>query len=236
MSQTFDIPNLGTIIPELGIWVRALASSGKQSATGKSTQQRGSSLADALFTSTQQKVLGLLFGQPDRSFFVTEIMALVNSGRGAVQRELARLETGGLINVSKVGNQKHFQANDESPLFDELCGIVRKTVGLAEPLKAAVDSLPGEVALALIYGSIARKADSSASDVDLMIVADDVTLEDVFVAMAPAEQRLDRQISPTLYSQQEFSRRLEDKNAFLMRVLSGPNIILVGQIDGERQA
>jgi len=90
-----------------------------------------SSLADALFTATQQKVLGVLFGQPDRSFFVTQIMELANAGRGAVQRELERLRQGGLVTVRNVGTQKHFQANPDSPLFDELCGIVQKTVGLA---------------------------------------------------------------------------------------------------------
>jgi len=100
-----------------------------------------SSLADALFTSTQQKVLGLLFGQPGRSFFVTEIMKMVKAGSGAVQRELHRLEAAGLVTIRMQGNQKHYQANSDSPLFDEICSIVKKTVGLEEPLKAALESL-----------------------------------------------------------------------------------------------
>jgi hypothetical protein len=100
-------------------------------------------LADALFTSTQQKVLGLLFGQPDRSFFVTEIMGLVKAGSGAVQRELHRLEHAGLVSVQMHGNQKHYQANRKSPLYDEICSIVQKTVGLEEPLRTAVESMPG---------------------------------------------------------------------------------------------
>jgi predicted transcriptional regulator len=99
---------------------------------------RGSAMADALFTSTQQRVLGLLFGQPDRSFFVTELMALVDSGRGAVQRELERLSESGLVIVTKVGNRKHCQANKDSPVFEELRSIISKTVGLQEPV-----SLPG---------------------------------------------------------------------------------------------
>jgi hypothetical protein len=98
---------------------------------------RGPAMADALFTSTQQRVLGFLFGQPDRSFFVTELMALVDSGRGAVQRELERLSESGLVIVTKVGNQKHCQANKDSPLFEELRSIISKTVG------AQTISLPG---------------------------------------------------------------------------------------------
>ncbi|MFQ6005987.1 MAG: nucleotidyltransferase domain-containing protein [Woeseia sp.] len=190
-------------------------------------------LADALFTSTQQKVLGLLFGQPDRSFFVTQIMELANSGRGAVQRELQRLESAGLVSVRMQGNQKHFQANRDSPLFNEICSIVRKTVGLEGPLKEAVESLPGTVYLALIYGSVAKRADTSASDVDLLIVANELTLEEVYAVLSPAEELLDRKVNPTLYTSEEFDRRRARGNAFLKRVLSGPVIVLSGTINGE---
>ena len=218
MSHHIDIPNLGTIIPKLGIYMTALSSS---------------SLADALFTSTQQKVLGLLFGQPDRSFFVTQVMELAKSGRGAVQRELQRLKSSGLVSVQMHGNQKHYQANPDSPLFDEICSIVRKTVGLEEPLRVAVDSLPGTIHLALIYGSVAKRTDTSASDVDLLIVADELTLEGVYAALSTAEQVLDRKVNPTLYTSEEFNRRRARGNSFLMRVLDGPVIILSGSIDGE---
>lgn len=192
-----------------------------------------SSLADALFTSTQQKVLGLLFGQPGRSFFVTQIMGLVKAGSGAVQRELRRLEQAGLVSVQMHGNQKHYQANRESPLFEELCSIVRKTVGLEEPLRAAVESLTGPVRLVLVYGSVAKRTDTSDSDIDLLIVADELTLEDVFTALTDAEQRLGRRINPTLYSSEEFDRRRSGGNGFLDRVLSGPVIVLSGTIDDE---
>lgn len=189
-------------------------------------------LADALFTSTQQKVLGLLFGQPDRSFFVTQVMGLAKSGRGAVQRELQRLESAGLVSVEMHGNQKHYQANSASPLFDEICSIVRKTVGLEAPLKAAVESLPGKIHLALIYGSVARRADTAASDIDLLIVADELTLEEVYAALSPAEELLGRKIQPSLYTSEEFDRRLARGNAFLKRVLEGPVTILFGSVDG----
>jgi predicted nucleotidyltransferase len=197
------------------------------------TAASSSSLADALFTSTQQKVLGLLFGQPERSFFVTEIMGLVKAGSGAVQRELHRLERAGLLSVQMHGNQKHYQANRKSPLYDEICSIVQKTVGLEDPLRAAVESLPGTVHLALIYGSVAKRKDTSASDIDLLIVADELTLEDVYAALSPAEQLLDRKVNPTVYTSEEFNRRRTRGNSFLKRVLDGPVINLSGSIDGE---
>lgn len=213
--------------------MKASPASQKASFSHRSPASEQPSLADALFTSTQQKVLGLLFGQPDRSFFVTQIMALVNAGRGAVQRELYRLEVSGLATVQMIGTQKHYQANRNSPLFAELCSIVRKTVGLEEPLRTAVASLPGKVILAMIYGSVANRTDTSASDIDLLLVSDDLTLEDVYTALAPAEKLLDRRLSPTLYTTQEYDRRREQENPFLVRVLCGPKIILTGSTDAE---
>ena len=119
---------------------------GKSKSSFAPTPQAG--LAGALFTGTQQRVLGLLFGQPDRSFYATELIKLAGVGSGAVQRELARLAQSRLVTVKPVGNQKHYQANPASPIYDELCGVVRKTVGLAEPGAGA----PAEPRTALVEG------------------------------------------------------------------------------------
>ncbi len=204
----------------------------QRSSKSEGRVERRSTLADALFTSTQQRVLALLFGQPNRTFFVTEVVTLANSGRGAVQRELARLAHSHLVKVSKVGNQKHYQANRNSPLFDELRSIIEKTVGLQEPLRAALEVLSSKVHLALIYGSIAKQSDTADSDVDLLLVSDDLTLEEVYAALAPAEKVLDRRVNPMLYSSRDFSQRRKSRNAFLSRVFDGPTIVLSGSVDG----
>jgi predicted nucleotidyltransferase len=191
-------------------------------------QARQSSLADAIFTSTQQRVLAPLFGQPGKSFFVTQIMELANSGRGAVQRELERLRSGGLVNVTMMGTQKHYQANPASPLFDELCGIVRKTFGLEEPLREAVTALSAPIRLAAIYGSVAKGLETSSSDVDILIVSDELTLEEVYSVMDSVESSLSRQVNPTLYTNAEFERKRTKTSSFLAKVLSGPLIVLAG--------
>jgi predicted nucleotidyltransferase len=193
---------------------------------------RKSSLADALFTSTQQRVLALLFGQPDRSFYVNEIMGLADSGRGAVQRELGRLGQSGLVTITKVGNQKHYQANKSSPLYDELCSIIKKTVGLEGPVRAALNPLAEKISLALIYGSIAKEADTAASDIDLLLVSDELTLEEIYAVLAPLEELLNRRVNPTLYTSKEFNHRQKAKNAFVARLLEGPIIVLWGSVDG----
>jgi predicted nucleotidyltransferase len=191
------------------------------------------SLTDALFSSTQRRVLGLLFGQPQRSFFATEIIGRVGAGSGAVQREMRKLADSGLVHVSWVGNQKHFQANPASPIFHELCSLIRKTVGLTEPLRHALEPLREHIELALVYGSVAKGKETAASDVDLMLVSDSLSLEEVYRVVATAEQALGRKVSPTLYTSEEFSRRRRDGNPFLDRVLGGETILLIGTLADE---
>jgi predicted nucleotidyltransferase len=188
-------------------------------------------LADALFTGTQQRVLGLLFGQPERSFYATEVIGLAGMGSGAVQRELARLVQSGLVTVRSVGNQRHYQANPDSPLFVELCGIVLKTVGLAEPLREALQPLAGQIDAAFVYGSTAKGQGAAASDIDLMIVSDTLTYGDTFAALEAVGARLGRPVNPTLLSRRDLARRLEENSAFVTRVLAQPKIWLIGGAD-----
>lgn len=192
---------------------------------------RGQGLADALFSSTQQRVLGLIFGQPDRSFYATELIGLVGSGSGAVQRELARLEQSGLVTVKRVGTQKHYQANPDSPVFAELSGIVRKTVGLAAPLRQALAPFVDQIVAAFVYGSIAKRQETSASDIDLLIVSDTLHFADLYSALEPVGTRLGRAINPTIYNRKQWARRVQGDSAFIKRVLEQPKLWVIGTDD-----
>ena len=186
------------------------------------------STADALFPAARQRVLAVLFGSPDRSFYANELIALARSGTGAVQRELASLLAAGLITVRDQGNQKHYQANAASPVFAELRGLVLKTVGLADVLRAALAPLAGQITRAFVYGSVARREDTAASDVDVLIVSDALGYAEVFGALESAAQTLGRTINPTLYTRAELARRRAQDNAFVTRVLDQPRIWLMG--------
>lgn len=190
------------------------------------------SIADALFTTTQQRLFSLLFGQPDRSFYLTELVKLAQVGSGGVQRELLRLEHTGLVTANSIGNQKHYQANPDSPLFYELTGIVKKTVGLKQPLLDALAPVRKKIVLAFVYGSVAKANDTSSSDIDLLIVSDELALTDVFSILTPLESKLGRQVNPTLYNSKEFSDKRKTKKGFIAKVLSAPIIELIGSIDG----
>jgi predicted nucleotidyltransferase len=187
--------------------------------------------ADALFTKTQQRVLGVLFGQPERSFYANEIIGLVASGSGTVQRELARLEAAALITVRKQGNQKHFQANRDAPIFDELRGIVLKTFGVVDVLRSALQELLPTIEVAFIYGSVAKGSERAGSDIDLMVVGAVPSNGALLEALSPASAQLGRAINPTLYTPDEFAQRISDGKSFIMRVLEQPKIFVKGSDD-----
>jgi len=189
------------------------------------------SLADALFSKVQQNVLGLLYGQPDSDFHTNEIIRLTQSGTGAVQRELAKLTAVGLLIVKQVGNQKRYQANRATPLFSELRSIVLKTFGLADVIREVLSPLTQQIHLAFIYGSIAKQVDTASSDIDLMLISDNLTYAEIFQLLESAETKLGRKINPTFYSSAEWTRKYQERNNFVTQILKQPKIFLIGTED-----
>lgn len=185
-------------------------------------------LAGALFPKGRQRVLAVLFGNPGRSFYANEVIALAQSGTGAVQRELAALSEAGLLTVTRQGNQKHYQANADAPVFAELRGLVLKTMGLADVLSAALVPLASQIDLAFVYGSVARQQDTAHSDIDVMIVSAELGYAEVFGALENASATLGRPVNPTLYTPAELTKRISQDNAFVTRVLQQPKIWLIG--------
>ncbi len=196
---------------------------------------RTTGLADALFTATQQRVLSLLFGQADQSFIQQDLIERAGVGSGGVRRELARLVESGLVTTRVVGRQKLFQANRAAPIFSELRGIVLKTVALTDPLRAALRPLLKRIDLALVYGSVARGEDRAPSDIDLLVVAEDLPLEKLFAQLSRVEKKLGRKINPIMYTRADFERRRQSGNPFLKKVLAGKHLILIGSVDDDGQ-
>lgn len=194
----------------------------------KKTLPTSPRMADALFPQVRQRVLAVLFGNPGRSFYANEVIALAQSGTGAVQRELLALSGAGLVTVSKQGNQKHYQANAAAPVFAELRGLVLKTMGLVDVLKIALAPLLPHIELAFVYGSVAKQQDTAHSDIDVMIVSASLGYADVFGALESAATTLGRKVNPTLYAPTEIAKRISQDNAFVTRVLQQPKIWLIG--------
>lgn len=211
-----DIPKMGMIIPKMGT---------------KRTRAGAGGLAGALFTPVQRRVLGLLFGQPSKAFGSAELIRRAGSGTGAAHRQLQRLEKAGLVRVTRVGNQKHYQANPDSPIFPELHGLVVKTVALVEPLRAALAGLEKKIACAFVYGSVARSTERAGSDIDLLVVSDELSSPDLYAALESAEKALARTIQPTVMSRAEWVSKRSGRDSFARRIAGQPKIFVIGSED-----
>ena len=189
----------------------------------------GLSISSALFTSTQQRVLGLLFGRAGQSFHTNEIVRLSRSGSGAVNRELKKLASAGLLTATRRGNQMLYQANPDSPVFAELRGLIAKTSGVADHVRLVLAPLAGQIHLAFIYGSVARGTEGPGSDVDLLVISDTLSYGDIYPALADAEASIGRPVNPSVYSLSEWRKRVDEENPFVTRVMAQPRILLIGK-------
>jgi predicted nucleotidyltransferase len=192
------------------------------------------SVGDLLFGQTRGRVLALLYGAPDETFFVRQIARNVETSVGTVQRELALLADAGLINRSAVGSQVFYQANQEHPEFPELRALLAKTTGVFQMLKAALVPLSSHISLAFVYGSVARGEEKAVSDIDLMVIGA-VSLDEVLDAVGPVEKRLSRPVNPTIYSLDDLKARLHAGNHFLQSLNNSKKVFLIGDEDEFRK-
>jgi predicted nucleotidyltransferase len=193
--------------------------------------QRSSGLIDALFSKVQQRVLSIFFSRPSARYQLSQVIALAHSGRGAVQRELESLVRAGILHQSVVDGRKLYEANRQSPIFEELHGLILKTVGLLEPLTKALQPLAKKMDVAFIYGSVAKGEDSAKSDIDLMVIAHEVAYSEVYEALQKAEKKLRRPINPNIMTPGEWKQKLSEKNSFVGRVSQQPKLFVFGSED-----
>lgn len=186
-------------------------------------------LAHAIFSARQARLFRWLFGQPERSFFVNELMRLTGLGSASVQQELKRLTQPGIVLSTRKGNLRMFQANPLSPVYRELVSLTRKTCGVDAMLREALVPLRPKLVQAFIYGSVARQEDTSSSDVDVLLVGFGLSLAEVLEQLQPAEQALARRVNPTCFTPQEFVQRQADPDSFVSKVMAQPTINLLSE-------
>ncbi len=186
-----------------------------------------SQLGDALFTETQQRVLGLLYGRPDRSFYTNEILRRTGMGVATIKRELDRMRNAGILTLTRVGNQHHYQADPRCPIYSELIAIVKKTFGVTEVIRQALVGLQDKISWAFVYGSIASGKETAGSDIDLMIIGD-VEFAGVVGALSKAQDTLGREINPKIFSEKEWLRMKKRDDAFYKEVMNKARIDVLG--------
>ncbi len=191
------------------------------------TARADNSLGNALFSGVQQRLLALIFGHPERSFYMSEIVRQLRSGTGAVERELKRLQKSGLVSMECIGNQKHYRANPNSPIFHELHGIIQKTVGLKEPLQRALQEHANQIKIAFVYGSVAKQSDTVNSDIDLMVIGDGLVYSDLYLALQDAEKTIGRPVNPSILDLDEWKKK-RGNSAFFQKIVGQPKIFIFG--------
>ena len=209
------VPKKGTIVPTMGT-------------------AHIDNLSATLFGKTRRAVLSLLYGHTDESFYIRHILRVVNAGHGAVQRELKQLDDAGIIRRTIQGQQVYYQANDKCPIFNELKNIIRKTFGVADVIRKSLETLTDKIDIAFIFGSVARSTDNKASDIDLIIIGE-ITFDDAVSTLSKAEDELQREVNPAVYSAAEFRKRVTEKHHFIADVLEGDKIFVIGDEDELRR-
>ena len=191
--------------------------------------RKNSTLA-AIISPTRQAVLTTLFLRPDKAWYLSELAAYLGTGPSSLQREIDALVRVGILEKRVDGRRTYIKANEYSPIFPELRGLIEKTSGIVPTLREAITGTKG-LEIGFIYGSLARGEEGAASDVDLMLIGA-VSTMDISPKLRTVEQAVGRQINPTVFSLDEFSRNLAKKNHFLRTVMRNKKIMLVGTEDG----
>ena len=150
-------------------------------------------------------------------------------GVHTIKRELDRMVKVGILTLTKIGNQHHFQANSECPVYHELLAIVRKTFGITDVLKTALKPIDEKVTFAFVYGSVAKAEDRADSDIDLMLAGHDLAYAEVMERLSGAEDQLGRPINPTIYEADQFGVKLKKGNSFIKRVMDQPKLWIKGE-------
>jgi predicted nucleotidyltransferase len=184
-------------------------------------------LTDLITSKLRAKVLARLFSHPDERYYVRQLQSLLGEDLANLSRELARLAASGILDCSTEGRQKYYQANRRSPIFEELRGLVLKTAGLADVIRAALSRISPKVRVAFVYGSQASGEVKATSDVDVLVVGN-ATFAEVVSALSGAQDVVGREINPTVFPPDEFQGKIAAGDHFLTTVLLGPRIFLIG--------
>lgn len=193
-----------------------------------------SPLGSLLFGETRRAILALLYGHSDEQFYLRELVRRTETALGAAQRELSLLTAGGLVQRVRRGHQVYYQANPSNPIFGELRSILTKTAGVRDVVQESLEPLLSRIKVAFVYGSVARGKETASSDIDLMVVGD-VEFSEVVSCLSVVENKLGREINPTVYPPEEYKKKLREKNHFLTSTLREKKIFVIGDEDELRR-
>ena len=186
-----------------------------------------SPLATLLFKDYRRRVLGLLLLHPEKHYHVREIARLTGTVAGTLHKELTSLADAGVLVKEPIGNQVEYSANRDCPIFEELASILRKTSGIVDVLADALILISKKIAVAFVFGSVARGKETAGSDIDVLVVGE-ITFTEVVKALYPVQEILGREINPKVYSKKEWKKMLRSEDAFIKEVMANDKLFIVG--------
>jgi predicted nucleotidyltransferase len=187
-------------------------------------------LANFLLGPFRTRLLSALLLHPDTAWHARELARRIGALPGSTSRELVKLADVGVLSRQAVGNQVHYRANRDCPIFAELAGMLRKTSGLATVLADALLPFAERIQCALIFGSVARGEETTHSDVDILVVGD-ISFADVIGALHPVQETVQREINPVVYRLDDFLAKLASNNTWAREVVEKPKLFLMGTAD-----
>jgi predicted nucleotidyltransferase len=187
-------------------------------------------MLNKIFTSkTRVKILTLFLMNPDTELFIREISRRIDENINAVRRELSNLENIGLLKSKNKGNMKYYNINKDFSIYPELKSIILKTEGVSKVIKNDLINL-GNIKMAFIYGSFASGEDTRDSDLDIFLVGN-INEDQLIKELSKLEETLSREINYVLFSKEELDKRIKEKDPFISNLLSGPKIIILGNLE-----
>lgn len=187
-------------------------------------------LADFLFGALRTRVLSALILHPDAAWHARELARRIGALPGSASRELVKLADAGILTRQQIGNQVHYRANPECPIFTELAGMLRKTSGMATVLTDALQPIAAQIQCALVFGSVARGEEATHSDVDVLVLGN-VGFAEVMQALHPVQGEVQREINPVVYRVADFNAKLAANNTWAREVVEKPKLFLIGDAD-----
>jgi len=187
-------------------------------------------LIDALFPRTRRDLLVTLLLHPDRWWYLSDLAKHLKVRPSSLQRELANLAGAGILRSRRDGNRVYYRADDLCPVLPELQGLLTKTSGLVDVLRAALEPYRAGIVVAAVYGSVARGEETSESDVDLLVVGT-VGLADLSLPLRDAREHLGRAVNASLYAPEEFAKKAKSGHHLIRAVMERPKLFVLGTPD-----
>lgn len=185
-----------------------------------------SQLQDFMVSRVRAKMIELFFAHETEMYYVREITREIKEEINAVRRELERMLSAGILKSEQRGNRLYYFVNPRYLFFQEFQQMVVKTTGLGKKIRKYLRKL-GTVSFVMFSGRYVQGLAPRQGEVDILLVGE-IVLPELTALIKEEEQRLGREINYTVFSLQEFEFRKTRRDPFIMDVLFGSRVMVVG--------